>query len=126
MMILLLLGRSGELGSSGMPRADSMISVAGYGCQREPMADIIWAMKTLRLTECGYPFRRCFPLLAAWFERVSSRPSFQEGVMGKHRLMSKAFRAKARIEHILGIGLQQEVSTSGCSPIQYLNSGYRG
>ena len=73
------------------------------------MADIIWAMKTLRLTECGYPFAQCFPAYANWFERISARRSFQEGVMGKHRMMSKAFRAKAQIEHLLGIGLKQQV-----------------
>ena len=73
------------------------------------MADIIWAMKTLRLTECDYPFEQCYPAYAAWFKRVSSRPSFQEGVMGKHKFMSTAFRAKASIENLLGIGLKREV-----------------
>jgi len=73
------------------------------------MADIIWAMKTLRLTECDYPFGQCFPAYSAWFQRVWDRRSFQEGVMGKHRFMSTAFRAKARIEHLLGIGLKREV-----------------
>ncbi|MFK8047050.1 MAG: glutathione S-transferase family protein [Halioglobus sp.] len=73
------------------------------------MADVIWAMKTLRLIECGYPFAQCFPNYSAWFERVSSRPSFREGVMGKHQLMSKAFRAKATLENVLGIGLKREV-----------------
>ena len=33
------------------------------------MADIIWAMKTLRLLECDYPFDQCFPAYAAWFRR---------------------------------------------------------
>lgn len=73
------------------------------------MADVIWAMKTLRLSECGYPFAQCFPAYHAWYERLSARPSFQEGVMGKHRLMSKAFRAKAAVEHAMGIGLKREV-----------------
>jgi glutathione S-transferase len=73
------------------------------------MADIIWAMKTQRLIECDYPFDQCYPAYAAWFKRVSSRPSFQEGVMGKHRFMSNAFRAKASIENLLGIGLKREV-----------------
>lgn len=73
------------------------------------MADIIWAMKTQRLTECDYPFDQCFPAYAAWFKRVSGRPSFQEGVMGKHKLMSKAFRGKAMIENLLGIGLKKQV-----------------
>ena len=72
------------------------------------MADVIWAMKTLRLTECGYPFATCFPKYFEWFQRISARPSFQEGVMGKHRFMSNAFRVKARVEHLLGIGLKRE------------------
>ncbi|WP_170287234.1 glutathione S-transferase family protein [Halioglobus maricola] len=73
------------------------------------MADVIWAMKTLRLIECGYPFEQCFPLYFAWFQRISQRPSFREGVMGKHRLMSSAFKFKARLENLLGIGLKREV-----------------
>ncbi len=73
------------------------------------MADILWAMKTLRLIECNYPFKQVFPAYAQWYGRVSHRPAFREGVMSKHRLMSSAFRAKASVEHILGIGLKQEV-----------------
>jgi glutathione S-transferase len=73
------------------------------------MADIIWAMKTLRLSECDYPFGQCFPAYAAWFKRVSNRPSFRQGVMAKHRFMSTAFRAKASVEHLLGVGLKREV-----------------
>ena len=73
------------------------------------MADVIWAMKTLRLTECDYPFDELFPAYAAWFKRISERPSFQEGVMGKHRTMSKVMRIKANVEGLLGIGLKKEV-----------------
>ncbi len=73
------------------------------------MADIIFTMKTLRLIECDYPFDQCFPAYSAWFDRISSRPAFQEGVMGKHKFISTAFRAKASIEHLLGIGLKREV-----------------
>lgn len=73
------------------------------------MADVIWAMKTLRLTECGYPFEQCFPYYFAWFQRISQRPAFRDGVMGKHRFMSSAFSVKARLEHLLGIGLKREV-----------------
>lgn len=73
------------------------------------MADIIWAMKTLRLTECDYPFDELFPAYAAWFKRVYERPSFQEGVMGKHGFMNSAFRVKAKAERLLGIGLKREV-----------------
>ena len=73
------------------------------------MADVIWAMKVLRLTECGYPFAPCFPQVQAWFERLSNRPSFTQGVMGRHRLMSRGFRIKASIENLMGIGLKREV-----------------
>lgn len=73
------------------------------------MADIIWAMKTLRLKECNYPFEEVFPAYAQWFERIAQRPSFQEGVMGKHKNMSRLFKAKAKVEHLLGIGLKSEV-----------------
>lgn len=73
------------------------------------MADIIWAMKTLRLIECDYPFEQLFPAYFAWFKRVSQRPSFRDGVMGKHKLMSSAFRVKAYIEQFFGIGLKKEV-----------------
>lgn len=73
------------------------------------MADVIWAMKTLRLIECDYPFQPLFPAYAAWFKRVSERPSFRDGVMGKHKFMSAAFRVKARIERLIGVGLQREV-----------------
>ncbi|MFT7689191.1 MAG: glutathione S-transferase, partial [Candidatus Azotimanducaceae bacterium] len=73
------------------------------------MADIIWAMKTLRLSECDYPFEQCFPAYFAWFNRITIRPSFQEGVMGKHNFMSTAFSVKAKIEHFLGVGLRREV-----------------
>lgn len=73
------------------------------------MADIIWAMKTLRLLECNYPFEKLFPAYFAWYQRISERPSFQEGVMGKHKLMSSAMKVKANIEHLLGIGLKSEV-----------------
>ena len=73
------------------------------------MADVIWAMKMQRLIECDYPFAQCFPTLYSWFKRISSRPSFREGVMGNYHVMSKMFVVKAGIEHLLGIGLKREV-----------------
>ena len=73
------------------------------------MADVIWAMKVLRLGECDYPFAACFPAVAAWFERIAGRDSFRDGVMGRHRAMSRAFRIKAGVERVLGIGLRREV-----------------
>lgn len=76
------------------------------------MADVIWAMKTQRLAECGFPFARSFPRVQDWFDRVASRPSFREGVMGRYRLMSTAFRFKAAAEQLIGIGLRREVLRS--------------
>ena len=69
------------------------------------MADVIWAMKALRLEECGYPFEAYYPGVYNWYQRMRARPSFQSGVMRKHKLFHGAFRVKARIETLLGIGL---------------------
>lgn len=70
-------------------------------------ADIIWSLKVLRIRECGYPFAHNFPALDHWFRRVSERPGFREGVMGRHRIMSGAFRLKAAAENLLGMGIVQ-------------------
>lgn len=71
------------------------------------VADIIWSIKVLRIHECGYPFRRNFPALFDWYERVSERPGFQSGVMANHGVMSAAFRAKSAIANAFGRGLRQ-------------------
>ena len=71
-------------------------------------ADIIWAIKVLRLTECGYPFAQNFPALAAWYQRIEQRPGFQDGVLARNRFFHKAFRFKARVEKLLGVGIQKE------------------
>ncbi len=70
-------------------------------------ADIIWAIKVLRLRECGYPFARRFPHLEAWYQRVSRRRGFREGVLRNHRLLHHAFRAKAAVEHWFGGGIRR-------------------
>lgn len=72
------------------------------------IADIIWAIKVLRLTECGYPFNANYPLLAAWFERVRARPGFRQGVIGHHRMFYYAFRIKSGIENLLGRGIRAD------------------
>lgn len=69
-------------------------------------ADIIWSIKVLRIHECGYPFQRSFPTLFAWYQRISQRRGFREGVMARHGTMSRAFRIKAAVENLLGRGLQ--------------------
>ncbi len=68
-------------------------------------ADIIWAIKTQRIFECGYPFKRNFPHLHAWFARVRKRRGFQHGVMRNNWLMSNAFRLKATLENLTGRGI---------------------
>jgi hypothetical protein len=74
-------------------------------------------IKVLRLTECGYPFARNFPALAAWYRRIETRPGFQEGVLARNRLFHNVFRLKARVEHLLGVGIQREV----VSPFEVLS-----
>ncbi len=68
-------------------------------------ADVMWAIKVLRIYECGYPFANNFPALHAWYQRVSARPGFQQGVLAPHRAMHRAFRVKATIERWLGGGI---------------------
>ncbi len=75
------------------------------------IADAFWSMKILRLLECGYPVEEQHPDLHRWYQRVYSRPSFQSEVMGKNRLTNRAFRVKAGIETLLGIGLKQAVNS---------------
>jgi glutathione S-transferase len=70
-------------------------------------ADVLWAMKVMRLHECGYPFAERVPALFEWYRRVARRPSFRAGVMGRHWPMHIAFRAKAGIENLLGVGLRR-------------------
>jgi glutathione S-transferase len=73
------------------------------------IADAFWAMKILRLLECGYPVQSRHPNLHAWYQRIYQRPSFQNEVMGKNHLTNRVFRAKARIESLFGRGLKQAV-----------------
>lgn len=73
--------------------------------QQFSKADIIWAIKTQRILECGYPFKRNFPYLYAWFSRVRKRRGFQDGVARNNWLMSNVFRLKAVFENLTGSGL---------------------
>jgi glutathione S-transferase len=70
-------------------------------------ADIIWAIKVLRIFECGYPFKKNFPALFSWFSRIQQRPGFQEGVMQNHRTMGRIFRLKSSLENLLGMGIRK-------------------
>ncbi len=69
------------------------------------VADIIWSLTVLRIRECGYPFAR-FPALSAWYERIAKRPGFRDGVMARHRTLSRVFQLKAAVENFLGVGLR--------------------
>ena len=74
------------------------------------VADPFWCMKILRLIECGYPVQAHHPLVYAWYQRLTERPSFQNEVMGSNRITHRAFRFKAGIESLFGKGLKQAVS----------------
>ncbi len=74
------------------------------------IADAFWSMKILRLIECGYPVETHHPELFAWYQRIYKRPSFQNEVMGNNRLSNRAFRMKAGLENLLGMGLRKAVS----------------
>jgi glutathione S-transferase len=73
------------------------------------LADAFWAMKVLRLRECGYPFAELHPAVAEWYGRMYARPSFRNEVMGRNHLTNRLFTAKASIERMLGIGLDPRV-----------------
>ena len=68
-------------------------------------ADILWSVAVLRIHECGYPFRRNFPALFDWYQRIYARPGFQEGVLSRHKLLSRAFKLKSSVENLFGVGL---------------------
>ena len=69
------------------------------------LADAFWAMKVLRLRECGYPFGELHPAVSEWYGRMYARPSFKNEVMGRNHLTNRLFTVKASIERALGIGL---------------------
>lgn len=71
-------------------------------------ADIVWAVAMLRIRDCGYPFADRFPALHAWFQRIEARPGFQDGVMRHHRMWGTAFRVKAAVEGLFGLGIDRE------------------
>lgn len=73
------------------------------------IADAFWAMKVLRLTECGYAFTEHHPRVYAWYKRIEQRPAFQQQVMGKNRLNHRFFMLKARIDKVLGGGIEKAV-----------------
>ncbi len=70
-------------------------------------ADIIWAIKVLRIFECGYPFKQNFLALFEWFIRIQRRPGFQQGVMRRHKTMGRMFLVKSTIENLFGQGIRK-------------------
>jgi len=73
------------------------------------IADIIGAMKTLRLAEYGFPFKLPFPAYFEWFMRICERLSFKEGIIRNHNSMSQTSKLSATLERLLGGGLRREV-----------------
>ena len=71
------------------------------------IADAFWSMKLLKLIEVGYPVKRYHPNLYAWYQRVYQRPSFQNEVMSKNRMMNRFFRTKSALASVLGFGLDK-------------------
>jgi glutathione S-transferase len=75
-------------------------------------ADIIWAIKVLRLTECGYPFARNFPALSAWYDRIKRRRGFKDGVLSRNRVFHHVFRLKSGWDRLIGRGIANHAAGS--------------
>jgi glutathione S-transferase len=73
------------------------------------IADAFWSMKVLNLLQCGYPMQTQHPQVYAWYRRVYQRPSFQNEVMGRNRVLNRAIRAKTHVAALFGKGLKQAV-----------------
>jgi len=74
------------------------------------MADIIWSVKMLRISDAGYPFEIKFPRLKNWFDRVRERPTFEEAIGRDMRVAGPASRAKAAVQNFFGRGLRRLAS----------------
>ena len=74
------------------------------------IADVFWAMKVLRLLECGYPIKKHHPAFYEWYQRMYQRPAFQNEVMGKNRIANRVFRIKSGVENLFGAGLNKAVA----------------
>lgn len=74
------------------------------------IADAFWAMKILRVLQCGYPVKQYHPNLHAWYLRIYQRPAFQNEVMSNNRFGDRFFRVKSTLENLLGIGLKQALT----------------
>ncbi len=70
------------------------------------MADIIWAVKVQRIDEAGYPFATSFPQIKDWFDRIRSRPGFQEAIGRDLGTASRFMRVRGAIQNLFGRGLQ--------------------
>lgn len=70
------------------------------------MADVIWAVKTLRIDEAGYPFADAFPRLEAWFTRVRTREGFREAIGRDLGAAARFMRMRGAVQNLLGRGLR--------------------
>jgi len=73
------------------------------------IAEAFWAVKVLNLIQSGYPVQEQHPNVYAWYQRVFARPSFQNEVMGKNRLLNRGIRLKTHVASLFGKGLRQAV-----------------
>lgn len=85
-------------------RSDNRLWLTGEAFS---MADVMWSIKTLRVSECGYSFKRNFPAVHTWFQRVRARPSFADAIWRDVRLTNRLFSAKAAFANLLGRGIRQ-------------------
>jgi glutathione S-transferase len=72
------------------------------------MADIVWTIKMLRVTDCAYPFERHFTTLCDWYARATQRQGFVEGVWRDTKIGSFIFRSKGRLTNLLGRGIRED------------------
>jgi glutathione S-transferase len=70
------------------------------------MADVIWAVKVLRIDEAGYPFAGVFPRLEAWFTRVRAREGFREAIGRDLGAAARLMRMRGAVQNLLGRGLR--------------------
>ena len=71
------------------------------------MADILWGVKVVRISEAGYPFATAFPRIQAWFDRVCARPTFREAIGRDQGVTSKFLRVRGAVQNLLGRGLRR-------------------
>ena len=86
MTIFEVIGRFTSEGSSGMPRDSAMIAVAGWGCQREPIACIISTRSSTSRSSSTITITLAMPTICAMRLPISSpSPGLLLLMLTKHR-----------------------------------------